>query len=264
MLEKQDAAEEHLRHPDPMVRMTAVSIVFNYWGAKPGDEATRVCEEIAIHDTDFNPRSAALSALGECYLNTDDIRIGRLLANVARDEGEVEICRLSACEALHSLRGLSQPLWPGARAVPPTMPRVPEDIDWSFVDSFLIEGRNPSPKPVGTDAILAELGDPDRTAFRFFDEGCEAYERSDYARSVELFTRSINAIPFGGVYIARGGAYLKAGEFDKAIGDFSKAIELNPRRIVAYRSRAVAYGLKGFTDLANADNRTADELEFLV
>lgn len=261
MLQTQDVAVQSLGHPDPKVRMVALRVVSFYWGVKPGDESVRVCEQMALGERDSEVRSAALTALGVCYERTDDVRIGRLLATIVNDDREAPISRLGAYQALFAVRGLTQPLWPGALAQPPTLPRVPEDIDWSFVESFLAEERIAEPAPTALDIVLSRLRDPDRTAVRLFHEGCDAYERAGYAQSIDFFTRSITASDkLGGVYIVRGGAYMKLGQIDKAIADFSKAIELIPRSRRAYRSRALAYRSTGLDDRAEADDRMAEEI----
>jgi len=142
------------------------------------------------------------------------------------------------------------------------MLNVPEDIDWSFVDSFLVDNRAPIRSPIGFDHVLSLLSEPDKTAMRLFNQGCEEYERGDYRRSIELLTNSIGTIgKHPGAYIVRGGAYVKVRNLDQAIRDFTRAIELSPERIVAFRSRAYTYGLMGRKDLAEIDRGRADALE---
>jgi hypothetical protein len=59
----------------------------------------------------------------------------------------------------------------------------------------------------------------------------------------------------------RGGALVRLGNIDDGIAEFTRAIEGGTQAVRAYRSRAVAYRLKGLNDLAEADKRSADELE---
>ena len=61
-------------------------------------------------------------------------------------------------------------------------------------------------------------------------------------------------------YLNRGIVQYYAGEVDKAIADMSKAIELNPKQVNAYRGRAMLYREQKKNDLADADEKRAEEI----
>jgi tetratricopeptide (TPR) repeat protein len=142
------------------------------------------------------------------------------------------------------------------------MPRIPEDIDWSFVDSFLVDNRAHVRPPIGFDHVLSLLSEPDKTAMRLFDQGCEEYEHGNFKSSIELLSRSIGAIgDRAGICLVRGGANVKSGNLEEAVRDFTRAIELSPEKVAAFRSRAFAYDLMGRKDLAESDAKHADSLQ---
>ncbi len=63
------------------------------------------------------------------------------------------------------------------------------------------------------------------------------------------------------VYNDCGKSYSDKKEYDLAIADSRKAIELNPKYVLAYYNRAVAYEAKGEKMLADKDRQKARELE---
>jgi len=262
MLHSLEASIGFLANADARIRRAAICVIGMEWRPPPGSEFTALCERMALEDPDLDVRCAALGELGHLYMGTDDVRIGRLLAGIVRDEAQPNCCRLAAYLALFLLRGLVPPLLPldPKRAELPV--RIPEDVDWSFVDSFFIEGREPTPARRRIDeAILEHAPEPMRTAMRLFMRGCDAYDLGLYDQCVEFLTRSIGVRRSPLAYLRRGGAYVKMGRFDEAIADFTSAIELMPFSARAYRSRSVAYRLKGLRDLAQADEEKAIELE---
>src|SRR5439155_18152753 len=130
--------ERQLRNPTPDIRNVALEVLSFHWKQKGNFVAT--CETIAFDDPIPRIRAIALLCLARCYEATDDVRIGRLLASVVREESPYPDIRRAAYHGLFILRDL-QLTWPGLAARPPTELRIPEDIDWAFVNSFLVEGR---------------------------------------------------------------------------------------------------------------------------
>ena len=62
-------------------------------------------------------------------------------------------------------------------------------------------------------------------------------------------------------YANRGIVRTRKGDLTGAVADLSKAIALKPNGPISYRARATAYRKQGKTDLANADDSKAAELE---
>ncbi len=85
--------------------------------------------------------------------------------------------------------------------------------------------------------------------------------KGDYDRAIEEFNRAITLDPkHSGAHGNRGYAYYKKGEFERGIQDSSQAISLDPKNARAYKSRAAAYRALGKKDLADADEKKAQEL----
>jgi len=135
MLQDRKEAERQLKHPDWTVRCTALSILEHHWEAASDADFAQRCEELGLRDIHPQVRSNALRSLGVCYENTNDLRIGTLLAQVVLDEMQAPEARRGAYLGLYHVRGRCFQ-WPRDLNDPPTVLRIPEDIDWSFVKSF--------------------------------------------------------------------------------------------------------------------------------
>ena len=77
---------------------------------------------------------------------------------------------------------------------------------------------------------------------------------SDYGKSIQLNPKDIIA------YNRRGVAYKINKEYDKAITDYNRALEIDPSYVKALKNRADAYSLKNQYDLAVADYDAALKL----
>jgi len=67
---------------------------------------------------------------------------------------------------------------------------------------------------------------------QYYEEGLIFYERMEYDRAVDNFTKVLELAPYGSdnhkVYYNRAMAYLKNRQYDKSIYDFTKALETTP------------------------------------
>jgi len=133
MLKDRAETERQLKHPDWKVRCTALSILELHWHATDDTAFAQTCEDTALRDVHPQVRSCALRILGVCHANRPNSRIGRLLASVVLDETQPAQCRNGAYLGLYHLRGLRVPRLTDQ----PTVPRIPDDFDWTFVKSFL-------------------------------------------------------------------------------------------------------------------------------
>lgn len=136
MLQDQPDAFRQLKHPDWKVRYTALSILQLHWNTAIGELAEK-CEDMGLHDLHPQVRSCALLMLGMCYDNTNDFRIGKLLAQVVLDETQPSEARRGAYLALYYLRGRRFE-WRGGQDDLPTILCIPDDVDWPFVRGFVI------------------------------------------------------------------------------------------------------------------------------
>jgi hypothetical protein len=136
ILVDREFALRQVYHDDPKVRFVAISALGDYWKARNPDPFARVCADLALHERDSQIRSIALTYLGVCYESTNDPHIGKILATIVSSVLEPLSCRQSAYWALYTLRGRHlTPSSPRPSRVPKL--KVPEEIDWAFVNSFL-------------------------------------------------------------------------------------------------------------------------------
>ncbi|MCR4416021.1 MAG: tetratricopeptide repeat protein [Thermoguttaceae bacterium] len=261
MLQSRENARQHLTNPDPRIRLAALQVLEHVWNPKPGDDLSRECERMALEDADPQVRSSALFTLGACYHGTDDLRIGKLLAGVVRDDAQPSGCRQSAYLALYAIKRQRFPAGL-VRTLAQRSMRIPDEIDWAFVDSFLVEGRPTKQSADTLQARIQSLPEPFRTAARHYREGCNAYDNARFEESIGHLTRAIRASPQShGPYLVRARCLLKLGKLDEAIMDLSKVVELRPELAAAYQARAEAYRQKGLVEMADADLRRAWELD---
>ena len=99
---------------------------------------------------------------------------------------------------------------------------------------------------------------------KYSDMGLEEYEKGNYEKAIENFTRAIESHPDDAfLYNNRGlAAYYgakKAKEYKKAISDYSKALKLKPDYAVAYHNRGLAYFKRGgWTNRGPLDKAISD------
>jgi tetratricopeptide (TPR) repeat protein len=88
----------------------------------------------------------------------------------------------------------------------------------------------------------------------YYNQGVARYEKGDYAKAINDYTKAIEWNPrYAEAYYNRGIAYDDKGQYDRAIKDYTEAIEINPRYSDAYVNRGIAYGRKGEYDQAVLD-----------
>jgi hypothetical protein len=130
-LQNRQAAAAHLSDPNPKRRLTALSILLHHW--KPDDALAAASETMALTDPDSQVREIALIALRACYHGSNNARIGKLLADIVKDGSRPESVRKIAYAGLFQVRGLPIESWPELKAI-----RLDHDVDWSFVQGFLV------------------------------------------------------------------------------------------------------------------------------
>jgi hypothetical protein len=128
-------AERQLCNPNPKVRCAALAVLELHWDATKDCGFAKRCEDLAFADSSLEVRRVALRTLGVCHEDTFDLRIGELLARVVLNEAEHEGIRSAAYFGLLHVRGRRPPLCDFGD--PPTVFRIPEDVDWLFVKSAI-------------------------------------------------------------------------------------------------------------------------------
>jgi hypothetical protein len=129
MLTNLEKAKQNLQHPSWRLRLAAISILRERW--KLYEELARVLEKMAFEDAHPQVRASALFSLACCLEGTNE-RIGQMLASVVKNPALSKDFRASAYNGLFRLRGR-----PASQSPMPGTYRVPEDVDWQFVDSFI-------------------------------------------------------------------------------------------------------------------------------
>ncbi|SRR5579875_1172457 len=130
MLESRAKTERYLDDPNPKNRCIAICLIDHHWG--PDERFAIKCEKLIREDSDPEVRGCAVSCLGAYYGESNDVRIGRLFAELVFEESEPTLVREAAYRALFSLRGLPIVFWPSLSRF-----RFPDDVDWVFVRTFL-------------------------------------------------------------------------------------------------------------------------------
>ena len=133
LLRSREIAHAYLRHPDPRARLGALLIIRDYW--KPSPDFAQVCEKLIIEDDDPNVRCAALSTLGANYYGFLEARIGRMFAEIVRDEGQPQPCRYVAYLGLLAMKDLE------VRQLDAKTFQPSRDVNWEYVESFFRTGE---------------------------------------------------------------------------------------------------------------------------
>ena len=104
----------------------------------------------------------------------------------------------------------------------------------------------------------------------YYEQGLMFYEKQEYERSIENFTKVLELAPHGKennkVYYNRGQAHFKSRQYDKAIYDFTKSLELTSKSdkemlFDNYHARANAWQASGNYAKAIGDYGRAIELK---
>lgn len=119
---------------------------------------------------------------------------------------------------------------------------------------------SPSPTAIPTPTPFAT---EDTSAQNYFDSAFDAYERGDYQKAIDDYTRSLE---IGGYYEDfahhnRGLAYYNLERYEDALADFNAAIRLNDTYTSAYYMRALTHEQLDNRELALEDFNRAIELE---
>lgn len=129
LLENRALAMQYLNNPEPKHRIAALDILASHW--KPDELLSAKCEEMALHDTDNQVRAVALTTLACCYQSSNNVRIGRMMADIVCDAAASDNVRIAAYRSLFRISGLPVDRWPD-----PMRFQFPGDVDWEFVKSF--------------------------------------------------------------------------------------------------------------------------------
>jgi tetratricopeptide (TPR) repeat protein len=99
-----------------------------------------------------------------------------------------------------------------------------------------------------------------KMAWRYFKLAFNFYEKNDFEKAIEFYSRSIRLnSKYASAYYNRGLACGRLNENERAIEDFNLAIKLKPDYWDAFNNRGYAFDLLGETDKALSDYSAAIE-----
>lgn len=130
LLASPENARKYLAHSSWKLRLAAIDALGSVWS--PGEDFAATCERIAFSDPHDQVRGFAIYALARCLAGTNDPRAGGILRSVVYNSALPANMRESANLGLYVLRGMPHTAWPL-----PGKFRFPEEVDWTFVDSFV-------------------------------------------------------------------------------------------------------------------------------
>jgi hypothetical protein len=132
-LQSRTAAFGYLNHSEAKHRIAALSILATY--TDTDDQFAAICEQMMAADPDNEVREVALIAYCKCYISSKNLIAGRLLANILLDESKAAKLRSAAYFGLLRVAGVPVEHWPDLVSF-----RLPEDVDWSLVNPYLMGG----------------------------------------------------------------------------------------------------------------------------
>jgi len=96
----------------------------------------------------------------------------------------------------------------------------------------------------------------------FFDLGYASYEKKEYEKSIEYYTRAIISDPkYTAAYYNRALGYEGIGDDDRALAGYTKTIQVDSNYVKAYVGRGRLYHNKGDYDKAILDYNKAIEID---
>lgn len=131
-----DFAVSQLQHPDAKQRAAAVYAITDKWRRAKEFAPSWVALLGAESDPDL--RKALLAGVVEGLSGTEDVACCARLAALVQDQSLPEEDRFLAYNGLYEVCGMPSQTWPIAREALEDRPfRFPDDVDWTFVRSFM-------------------------------------------------------------------------------------------------------------------------------
>ena len=124
------------------------------------------------------------------------------------------------------------------------------------LDSLIVGIQNGYIKPV----VILDRGDSFDGTDKIFNEGISYFNRVEYDRAIENFTKVITILPeYAMAYSNRGACYIRKGENQEALADINKALSIFPNYTGAYSNLAALYlEMKNTDDAISASSKTIE------
>lgn len=257
MVGSPDAAEEFLTDDNPDIRYVALSLLNTHWAGSA--KLRSLCMRMSLSDPSPSVRESAVWGLVAPYAGTCDADVMVHLASIVQDDAEDVAVRRAAYVSLFHVREKFSPVALDLA--------FPDDVDWAFVNLCAARAMSPPDPHMSNDPLAARIAtssSPEaRAAFKAFQEykkGMDSFLKRNYREAREHFAVALAHCPNAITHCMRGCALGNLGDIAAAIADFNAAIAIKADEPIYYRERAEAYRRKGLVDLADADDRVAEEL----
>ncbi len=211
MLDDPQATMKFMHHPDAGVRQVALEVYKWRWDPKAGSQFATLCAEMAVHDPAESVRNSAILALARTYERTDDVPVGRTLAEIVMNDQETPLCRSNAYLGLFFVRGRRPPFEEWLRKYRGVLVPVPEGVDWEFVRSFLVPQRAPSPEAGSLERVMGSVPQqirPSALAFLAYQKALAVYERGEVRAMYRHLDRAVSWFSLAGMLpLTRGSVW---------------------------------------------------------
>lgn len=150
MLVSCEATWRFVAHPEQKLRTTAISLLGEYWSVLPNDPRLPVLMNVVKSESVVEVKNTAITVLSVICQSTNDLVLCRVFAALVKDEDEIDIVRQAAYRALCRVVGRIGFHRDGDRVcIHP--PRVPDDVDWEFVNRVADNTKGEGEKMSGTE-----------------------------------------------------------------------------------------------------------------
>ena len=133
--QSRETALRCLNDPDPNIRRGVLALLASYWPPDPAQDD--LYRRIISSDPHMGARAAAVSCLSTLHSGSSHQDVCKLLAGLVKDESNSRDLRAVAYRGLFKIQGL-EITHKLSLALLNCENGLPEEVDWAFVDSFLV------------------------------------------------------------------------------------------------------------------------------
>lgn len=136
LLASRNATEQVLLDVDPVRRLEALHLVFDYWRPSPSSE--ELYKRMALNDPDPEVRVEALQCWSRLYRGSEDVVFSKALAAIIYDESMTSKFRAAAYLGLCAVQSISVPSkLEFLKSYVYDNENLPDVLDWEIVKKFV-------------------------------------------------------------------------------------------------------------------------------